>query len=224
MRLSPGRAAVPVAAIALAALVGGCGTPDPWAGSHPSPVAVGTLGPGFTDPTKTPTPEGTITPVAGSWDGVHPPKGYRVVLLVGDDDVATATESAAVEAWASAEGVSLKTVTVTTPDGYVDRIVDAMNLEPDLVVGVGNGLMSPLALVSASHLDQDFLTIGAQAAEPTANVTAAVWDGASQRSEGVGPGSTFDEAAVTPERAGTAVRAGVASVLSGLTGIVVWLG
>lgn len=223
------RAAAPLRAVALAALaalVGGCGSSDPWSAPHGSPVAVGTLGPGFTDPTRTPTPEGTITPAAGSWDGVRPPQGYRAVLLLGtgDDADAIATESAAVEAWAGAEGVSLKTVAVTDPSTYVDGIVEAVGLDPDLVVCLGNDLMSPLALVSASHLDQEFLTVGAQIAEPTANVTAAVWEGASLKSEGVGVGSSFDAASVTADRAATAVRAGVASVLSGLTGIVVWLG
>ncbi len=223
------RAAAPLTTAALTGLVllvGGCGSSDPWEAPHASPVAVGTLGPGFTDPTRTPAPEGTVTPVAGSWDGVHPPQGYRAVLLLGtgDDSAAIATESAAVTAWAQAEGVGLKTVTVTDPAKYVDGIVEAIDLHPDLVLCLGNDLMSPLALVSASHLDQQFLTVGAQIAEPTANVTAAVWEGASLKSEGVGKGSSFDDGAVTADRAGTAVRAGVASVLSGLTGIIVWLG
>lgn len=222
MHLTP-RHAAPFALAVLVALAGGCAAPDEWAAPHASPVAAGTLGPGFLSPTKTPAPEGTVTPVPGSWDGVRPPAGYRVVLLVGDSDDATTTEADAVRSWATAEHASLRTVTVTDPDGYVDGLVEALKLEPDLVVGVGNDLMPPLALVSASNLQQQFLTIGAQIAEPTANVTAAVWQDASLKSEGAGAGSSYDPTAVTPERAGTAVRAGVASVLSGWTGIIVWL-
>jgi hypothetical protein len=36
--------------------------------------------------------------------------------------------------------------------------------------------------------------------------------------------STYDPASFTPERAGRAVRAGVAAVLNGLNGIAIWLG
>jgi hypothetical protein len=35
--------------------------------------------------------------------------------------------------------------------------------------------------------------------------------------------STYDPATFTPERAARAVRAGVAAVLNGLTGIVIWI-
>jgi hypothetical protein len=35
--------------------------------------------------------------------------------------------------------------------------------------------------------------------------------------------STYDPASFTPARAAAAVRAGVASILNGLTGIVIWL-
>ena len=77
--------------------------------------------------------------------------------------------------------------------------------------------------MTASHLDQQFLVIGAELAEPTANVTAADWTGASFRGEGLGMPSAYDPATFTPERAGRAVRAGVAAVLNGLTGIVIQL-
>lgn len=63
----------------------------------------------------------------------------------------------------------------------------------------------------------------AELAEPTANVTAADWPGASFRGEGLGMPSTYDPASFTPDRAAAAVRAGVASVLNGVTGRVIWL-
>jgi hypothetical protein len=43
------------------------------------------------------------------------------------------------------------------------------------------------------------------------------------RGEGLGLPSAYDPGSFTPERADRAVRAGVAAVLNGLTGIVVWL-
>jgi hypothetical protein len=183
-----------------------------------------TLGPGFIDPAAPPPPEGMIRPTPGSWDAVRPPRGYRVVLLTAGDDHPTATLVTAVKEWAHAEHVRLETVAVTEPDGFVDGIVEAMDLRPDLVICAGNTLVDALALVTASYLDQQFLVVGAQLPEPTVNVTAAIWRGASSRGREVpDTASSFDPDALTREHAAAAIRAGVASVLSDLTGIVIWL-
>ncbi|MFJ9583942.1 type 1 periplasmic-binding domain-containing protein [Streptomyces acidicola] len=214
---------LPVAAVATAILVSGCGSGDDWSQPHPKPTAIGSVGPGFSDPTAPPAPEGTITPHPGSWDGLHPSKGYRVVLLTAGKDAQTRTLAKAVTKWAEEEQVSLKTIMATKPTDYIPSISEAIDLSPDLVISAGNDLVDPLALVTASHLDQQFLVVGAELAEPTENVTAADWTGASFRGEGLGMSSSYDPATFTPERAARAVRAGVAAVLNGLTGIVVWL-
>jgi hypothetical protein len=60
-------------------------------------------------------------------------------------------------------------------------------------------------------------------AEPTHNVTAADWTGASFRGEGLGMPDAYDPATFTHERATRAVRAGVAAVLNRITGIVIRL-
>jgi hypothetical protein len=204
-------------------LTGGCGSGDDWSRPHGTPTAVGTLASGFVDPAAPPAPEATITPRPGSWAGVHPPKGYRVVLLTAGRDPQTATLVRAVTQWSHEEHVRLRTVTATRPDQLVASIGQAVDMAPDLVVSVGDDLVDPLAVVTANHLDQQFLVIGAEIAEPTANVTAADWTGASFRGEGLGMSSDYDPATFTPDRAGRAVRAGCAAVLSGLTGIVIWL-
>ena len=142
---------------------------------------IGALGPGFIDPAAPPPPEGMIRPRPGSWDAVRPPRGYRVVLLTAGNDHPTKTLVTAVKQWATAEHVSFTTVAVTEPHGFVDGIVEAMDLRPDLVICAGNALVDALALVTASHLDQQFLVVGAQLPEPTVNVTAAIWRGASSR-------------------------------------------
>jgi basic membrane lipoprotein Med (substrate-binding protein (PBP1-ABC) superfamily) len=208
-------------AAAAALLFSGCGSGEDWSAPRAKPFAVGELGPGFVDPRDPPAPEATIRPRPGSWSGVHPSEGYRVVLLTSGEDDATRTLEAAVREWAQEEDVSLKTVDAPDPARYVPRIVDAMELEPDLVVATGTGLVDPLALVTASHLDQQFLVLGAEVAEPTFNVTAANWVGASFRGEGLAMADHHDPASFTPERAGRALRAGVAAVLTGWTGIVV---
>jgi hypothetical protein len=210
--------------LALAAVLTGCGTNhDDWAAPRVAPGPVGALGNGFVDPRATPTPEATISPRPGSWDGVHPSEGYRVVLLTAGDDPQTKTLTVAVDAWAKAEKVSLKTVRADDPAKHIDAMDTALGLKADLIVVAGNNLIDPLALFSANHLAQQFLVIGAEVAEPTHNVTAADWTGASFRGEGLGMSSTYDPASFTPQRAGAAIRAGVASVLHGLTGIVVWI-
>ncbi|GAA1851178.1 hypothetical protein [Asanoa iriomotensis] len=215
------RAVAPFAVIA--ALATGCGASDDWTLPHPKPVPVGTLGPGFTDPTAPPTPEGTVRPRPGSWDGVHPPKDYRVVLLTAGDDAPTKALVTAVREWADAEHVDLRTEVAGSAHDLVPTITRAVELRPDLVVSAGNDLIDPLALVTASHLAQQFLVVGAELAEPTHNVTSVDWSGASFRGEGLGMSSTYDARSFTAERCAAAVRAGVAAVLNELTGIVVWL-
>ncbi|MGI5224951.1 hypothetical protein [Actinoallomurus sp. CA-142502] len=224
MRFRRLRAAALAAAAATAVLAGGCGSGDDWSRPHARPTPIGTLGPGFSDPARSPAPESTITPRAGSWDAARPSKGYRVVLLTAGQDAQTRTLTDAVRKWAKEEHVSLKTVTAAKPDQYVPSISRAMNLAPDLIVSAGNDLVDALATVTPNHLDRKFLVIGAELAEPTANVTAADWTGASFRGEGLGMSSNYDPATFTPARAGHALRAGVAAVLNGLTGIVIWIG
>ncbi|MER6464837.1 hypothetical protein ABT278_30875 [Streptomyces sp. NPDC001228] len=218
---------IPLSALAAltaaVALVTGCGSGDDWSRPHPSPSPVGTLGAGFTDPSAPPTPEATVTPRPGSWDGVHPPEGYRVVLLTSGDDRPTRTLVQAVRSWAEEEHVDLRTVTAEHPAELLPTVTGALGLGADLIVSAGNDLIDPLATVTPSHLSQRFLVVGAELAEPTANVTSVDWSGASFRGEGLGMSSTYDPSSFTTARCAAAVRAGVAAVLSDLTGIVVWL-
>jgi len=212
-------------AATLAFVVSGCASSLDRSERHSERHPIGTLGSGFIDTTTPPPPESMIRPRPGSWDSVRPPHDYRVVLLTAGDDRATTTLVTAVRRWAKAEHLRLETVAAKEPDGLIDGIVEAMDLRPDLVICAGNALVDALALVTASHLDQQFLVVGAQLPEPTVNVTAAIWRGASSRGREVpDTAASFDPNAFTPEHANAAIRAGVASVLSDLTGIVIWLG
>ncbi|MFT4305678.1 MAG: hypothetical protein QM604_02165 [Microbacterium sp.] len=210
-------AAVAATGVLLAALTA-CS--DPWDSPHAAPTAVGVPAAGFI-PTSTPSPESTVNPVAGSWDGVDPSTGYRVVLLTAGDDSTTAALVSAVEAWAGEEAVELRTV--HADDGLIAGITTAMDMNPDLIISAGDDLIDPLATVTANHLDVSFLIVGAEVAEPTYNVTAVDWTGAGYRGEGLGTATDYDPESFTAERCESAVRAGVAAVLTGLTGVVLWI-
>jgi len=211
------------AAAALALAVGvlaGCGPAD-WTAPRTGPTASGTLDPGFV-PTPTPSPEATFAPPAGSWETLVPTPGYRVVLLTYGDDGPTTALVTAVRAWAKDVHADLRVVRAASPADLVPAIVRAIDLRPELVVSAGNALVDPLAVVSANHLDQQFLVVGAELAEPTHNVTAVDWTGASFRGEGLGAASAYDPDSFTPERCDAALRLGVAAVLGGVTGYVLW--
>ncbi|MDP4334095.1 hypothetical protein Q7F20_12015 [Curtobacterium sp. A7_M15] len=192
------------------------------------------LGEGFLAAGRVPAPESTVSPAPGSWSAVHPPSHYEVVLLSDQADAeagrvdpadgrAARTLAAAVASWAAAEDVSLTRVVAADPDDRVAAVARAVDEHPDLVISVGDDMVDPLAAVSPSALHQQFLVLGAEIAEPTSNVTAADWTGGGFRGEGLGPSSHHDPSTFTPERAGRALRAGVAAVLNDLTGIVVWV-
>jgi hypothetical protein len=210
--------AAALTALALAALSGCAG--DDWSQPHPAPTAVGELRAGF-EPSTAPSPEATIAPRAGSWDDVRPSPGYRVVLLTTAENAPAKTLAASVRRWAEAEGVSLREV--KAGHDLIASIVEALDQKPDLVITTGDKLIDPMATVTANHLDQEFLVLGAEVAEPTHNVTAVDWTGAAFRGEGLGTSSHYDPATFTPERGDRAVRAGVAAVLNDLTGIVLWI-
>ncbi|MGW0668370.1 hypothetical protein [Streptomyces sp. NPDC002746] len=215
----------PLAAVLVvtAALLAGCASGDDWSQRRPSPSAVGALGAGFTGPGRSPAPESTITPSPGSWSGVRPSPGFRVVLLGAGEDRPAKTLAKAVKEWAKDTDVDLRTVTASGAADLLPAVTRALEMHPDLVVSAGNDLIDPLTTVSPSHLAQEFLVVGAELAEPTQNVTAVDWPGASFRGEGLGTSSAYDPASFTDARCAAAVRAGAAAVLTGHTGIVVRL-
>ncbi len=219
-RSATARAAVTI--VLAAALLAGCGGAD-WSTPHDGPLAVGTLGPDFLAPGETPSPEATIAPAAGSWGGIAPREGYRVVLVTAGGTEPTRTLVTAVQDWAEAGEVDLRTIEVTDSADLVPTLADVVGMGADLVISAGDDLVDPLALITASHLDQQFLVLGAEVGEPTANVTAVGWTGASFRGEGVAAASEPDPATFTPDRCAAAVRAGVAAVLAGRTGYVLWI-
>lgn len=207
------------AALLVGVLLAGCADGG-WDRARPAPAAVGSLGAGFR-PLASPAPESTVHPPDGSWGDLAPGRGYRVALVRAGTTREVRTMVAAVRRWAARTGVDLRVVDADRVPDPVDALVEAMDLRPDLVMSAGDALVDPLALVTANHLDRHFLVLGAEVAEPTANVTAVDWTGASFRGEGLGTPSAYDPTSFTAERCDRAVRAGTAAVLTGMTGVVV---
>lgn len=212
--------AVAVLATTALAVCGLSACADPWASPHPAPTLEGELSAGFL-PATPPAPAATVSPSPGSWDGVAVSAGYRVVLLTMGADATIDARVDAVRAWADEVHADLREL--HAGDDPVPTIVEAIDQHPDLIVSVGDGLIDPLAIITASHLDQQFLVLGGELAEPTANVIAAEWRGAGFRGEDLGQAAAHDPASFTPERTGRALRAAVAALLGGLGGVVVWV-
>lgn len=210
--------------IALAVLLTGValltGCASDWSAPHPSPTLIAAAQPGFLPATPLP-PAATMTPTAGSWQDASPSEGYRVALLTMGDEPATVTMIDAVRTWARDVGADLREVRAGADP--IPAISEAIGMRADVVMSAGDGLVDPLAIVTASHLDQPFLVLGGELAEPTANVLAVDWAGAGFRGEDLGQAAHHDPASFTPERCRNAVSAGVAALLSGQSGVVVWL-
>jgi hypothetical protein len=205
-------------ALALACTLVGCTGGPPGDAAH---SGVGALDPDFLGGVATPSPEATINPSPGSWDDVSPEPGYRVVVISSERDAAGAELVDAVTDWGARVGATIETH-VAADDDEVDRLLtEAVAEEPDLVLGAGAGIVDVFFLLTAQHIGQQFLVLGAQVPEPTENVTAVIWDGASFRGTGISTEADIDADAVTTQRAADAIEAGVASILHGYTGIVV---
>jgi hypothetical protein len=215
--------------VVLAASLGGCAVAGTPVDDGPTRMPLGDaapLGPGFLGSEPSPSPEATVAPEAGSWDGVEPPRGYRVTLIVAggaDGDAGASTLETAVRQWADARPVELEVLEAAHDDEVEHRLDDAVAARADLVIGAGDGVVDVFALLTPQHLDQPFLVLGAELPEPTENVTSVIWPGAAFRGSGVGTSGEIDPSSFTSQRADQAVLAGVASVVHGLTGIVVAL-
>ena len=132
---------------------------------------------------------------------------------------------AAARAFAADSGAALSAFVAPTPDvdGVASALERAIADDPDLVVGLGAGVVDLFSFETAQRLDRQFLLVGAQLAEPTDNVTAVIWDGATSRGSAASPDGEIDDARV-PESVGeAALAAGVASIRDGVTGVVLHL-
>ena len=195
--------------------------------------AAGSLAPGFHAPDVDTYYSGQVVePDPETWTDVRPPAGYRVLMLAEGRDESTSRDAqveilvAAAERWAQEEErVDLTVRYLGDPHTYIDDIDRAaMSGSADIIVTAGNGLVDPVAVVSANYAGEDpqqFLVLGAEVAEPTTNIAATDWQGSAYLGEGAPETDYYDPAAVTAPRAYAALRAGAAAVLSGYTSLIV---
>ncbi|KHK96661.1 hypothetical protein LK09_15030 [Microbacterium mangrovi] len=200
---------------------------------HPASAAEGSLASGFHAPDRaTYYSSQVVEPDPETWTDVRPSGEYRVMLLAQGRDAHTAHDPQvatlvdAVKRWARDEDrVSLTVRYLGDPHTSIDAIDHAARSKTaDLIVVAGNGLVDPVAVVSANYAGenpQQFLVLGAEVAEPTTNITATDWVGSAYLGEGVPEADYYDPASVTAPRAYAALRAGAAAVLSGYTGVIV---
>lgn len=170
-----------------------------------------------------PHPEATITPAQNSWDTAPVPADLTAAVISSGHGSGTLTLLDAVRTWAAAHQARVTVFDASSVEAMTTAFTDALAESPDIVIGVGGGVVDVFALETAQFLDQQFLVLGAQLAEPTENVTAVIWPGASFRGTGISEADADADADVTAERARDAVDAGIAAVIWDLTGIVIQL-
>ncbi|RKT31123.1 hypothetical protein DEU34_3059 [Microbacterium sp. AG1240] len=170
-----------------------------------------------------PVSEATIAPAPEAYHAVAVPAGYRVIAVGVASDPAGDVIAGAVEQWARANGAVFDLRIGADAEGIDEQLVTAANERPDLIVGLGAGVVDVFALTTSQLLDQQFLVVGAKLAEPTENVTSVVWPGAGFRGTGITPEADADPSAVTTPMASEAISAGFASIRLGVTGVVVSL-
>ncbi len=202
-----------VLALAGALALCGCAAADPDAAPAAEPAGASTVVP---EPGRTieATPPGTAPAMTGYRIAVvHPPTAEANRLLQG------------VLALADDAGASIQTYDAasTAESDVAQALSDATADQPDLVVGVGADVVDTFSYDTAQMLDQQFLLIGAQLAEPTQNVTAVIWEGATSRGSAAAPDADLSSESATVEVAERATASGMASIRDGVTGVVLHL-
>jgi hypothetical protein len=199
---------------------GGEGSAVPTPPASPSPTSIAP--PTGSAYAVVPEPGRTLgaTPVPTAIDL----QGYRLAVVTPDDSAASRRLLGAARAFATESGAALR-VFAAQPGGdpVGAALAEAVASEPDLVVGLGEGVADVFSFETAQLLDQQFLVVGAQLAEPTENVTAVIWPGATGRGSAAGPDGVLDPATATEPRGRDALAVGVESVRRGETGIVLQL-
>lgn len=141
-----------------------------------------------------------------------PLAGQRIEVVVAGYDSPDAQLTVANVLVEQAAGAQVDVRTASTP-AEANRLLDtAVDSGPLAVVVIGPALIGSADLLSAQALDQRFVVLGGQMAEPTDNVQAVVWPGADGRAALAGETRTFDNVG---EYADAAVRVALSTDVLG---------
>lgn len=150
--------------------------------------------------------------------------GWNVTLVTPADDPGAARLAAGVRRAVHEAGGRVAEVWAQPGENGVREAVEqAMSASPEVIVGVGDKTVDDLALISAGTLQQQFLVVGAQFAEPTENATSVVWPGATSRGSFEPPDDTLKPEVLTEDNGYLATQAGFSSILEDTTGVVLRL-
>jgi hypothetical protein len=221
-RSVPSAAAALATAAILATAVAGCSAMGDGVGASASTSTLSTSSSSSVPADKpgAPVPESTVA--ASSIDAAEIPAALRLAVVTADTSDESAADIAAtlaaVEAFAQLHGATVSVVptgagALVDPDAMLQS---ALADEPNMIIVLGESVLTALDRVSASNIGQQFLVLGAQLPEPTENVTAVIWPGADAR-------GTNAVAPVLAARTAEALEVGVAAVASGTSGIVLTL-
>lgn len=198
-------------ALALPVALAGCASTNPDSAPAPSTQAA--------EPTDSRPPLAAGATINATAPATTPQLDNLVIaLVIPNDDPATLSLAEGVERFATASGAELRKFTAASsavPD-IDDALMDAIKSEPDLTVGIGPADVPSFDILTADYGDWQFLMIGAELPEPTANVTAVIWDGAS-------PTSTDSPMRATADLAEAGMRAGIDSILNETVNVVLYL-
>ena len=206
-----------LAVITAVALIGGCAAPgadDLPPSAAPSRVATDVV----------PEPGRTIdaAPAANADETLA---GYRVAVVAAGSAPGSVLMLETARAYIAERGGEMTEFTAPAAEpGAADAaLMAALEATPDLIIGVGEDVVDAFSFETPQRLGQQFLLVGAQLAEPTENVTAVIWEGATSRGSAASADQDTDAGAITAPRVKDALAVGLESVRGGQVGVVLSL-
>ncbi|MGM1018380.1 MAG: hypothetical protein ACQEW8_12665 [Actinomycetota bacterium] len=206
MRIRILAAGLLAAALALA----GCATP-PADAAPPASVSAETPSTAPEDVPGSTLPATAVT--------AAPAEGLALAVVTSADP--GEQEQVALDAFRSFAAEHGGTATVFDQAPAEESVAQALAAEADVIIGIGPTGIGAIDLASASNLDRSFLLLGVELEEPTGNVIAVVWPGASDRAVFTGEDAIGFDGAQT--YAATAIETGLGAFGSGLDGHVIAL-
>lgn len=171
-----------------------------------------------------PEPGRTIAATPPPGGGPQPSlTGYRIAVVVPADPAAADALLEGTRGFAGRTGAEVVEFVASAPGGIDAAFGGALDAGADLVVGLGEPTVDVFSFETALWPGQQFLLVGAQLPEPTENVTAVIWEGATSRGSAASADGPLDDSAITAARAADALAVGVDSVRARTTGVVLAL-